>query len=131
MTACTSCGKCCGPAHASPEEAKRIKRLLKDSGESWQIPAADHPLDCGFLRLAGEGRFVCAIYEARPWICRAFGVVKQLPCEFFPDSAVVDFPASLAVGMGRMPNSGRLLGEWFEPGYHLRLEAVGLRARKL
>lgn len=127
MSACTSCGQCCGPAMASRDEIKRIRRLLKDTGETWIAPGDDDPLRCGFLRRDGDATR-CAVYEARPWVCRAFGVVKQMPCDFFPDSAIVDMPADEAVGSGRMPATAKLLGEAFEPGYYLRTShAAALR----
>jgi Fe-S-cluster containining protein len=132
MPACTSCGNCCGPAHATADEAKKIKRYLKGRPEKWRVPGSDpvfdaqfpdfnDPLRCGFLRPIGDGTFRCAVYEVRPWVCRAYGVVIQLQCPLFPESAVIDFPTSKAYQTGVQDQTSKLLGQWFEEGYSERL----------
>jgi Fe-S-cluster containining protein len=124
MPSCTACGLCCGPATATREEAKRIKRYLKDTGNSWVAPDNTDPLRCGFLRDNQDGTFSCGTYPYRPWVCRAFGVVKQMPCQFFPEDAVVDYPAHEASLHHHIKSTDQFLGEYFEPGYWDRIDAA-------
>ncbi len=58
------CTDCCGPIPFSQWERKRIKIEPGKSGKP-----------CPYL---GEGG--CLIYEQRPFICRLFGTVPEMPC---------------------------------------------------
>lgn len=120
MASCNGCGECCGPVAARRHEAKRIKALLRENGESWEVDPED-PTRCGFLRKDGEA-MRCAVYEARPFACRAFGVIQQMVCNHFPEEAVIDLPPQQAVYLKLTDPADRLIGEYFEHGY---LERIG------
>ena len=122
MPQCTSCGMCCGPVGARPDEAKRIKKYLKETGESWTPPPpGEDPGVCGFLRPNGDGSFGCAVYEVRPWSCRAFGVIKEMTCPFFPEAATLEMPRRQAVNLHFVDEDPKLLGEYFEATYLQRI----------
>ena len=120
MPACTSCGECCTIVSARPDELKRIRRYLDDTGEAWVIPEAD-PMRCGFLRDV-DGKKVCGIYDVRPWICRAFGVTTELKCSYFPDAVVLELQPEDAVRRRLVDPKDLTLGEAFEPGFLKRLD---------
>lgn len=112
---------CCTIVRARPEEAKRIRHYAREHGVQWQ---QNEGITCGFLQ---DGQ--CAIYPVRPWVCRAFGVVKQLPCSRFLAEAVLDIPKEQAY-LNRWADPGDdFLGWYFEPGYYERMkQAVGVPA---
>jgi hypothetical protein len=94
MPQCNNCGECCGPASATDREVALIREYVV----AHHIRTRDGDfLACPFL---GEGK--CLIYEVRPWVCRMFGVTKQLPCPHFPEAAIMDFPAERAIVEGWM-----------------------------
>lgn len=122
MKLCDGCANepviaaCCTVVRVRPEEAKRIRRYVNDTGIEWQV---NEGLQCGFLR---DGQ--CSIYSVRPWVCRAFGVVQQLPCHRFPQEAVIDLPAKQAHDLRFTDFDDAFLGYYFEPGYYERIKAV-------
>jgi uncharacterized protein len=65
------CGACCGPVPASIEEYEAVVALAKSKG----IKPVAHGLSCPFYQ-GGK----CAVYEARPTMCRVFGHVPEMPC---------------------------------------------------
>lgn len=81
-------GKCqayCGPIFMSGEEWKRIKQhgpVAKLNGDSLTCP------------LLIEGR--CSVYAIRPLVCRLWGAVKVMRCQFGckPDRWVSDEEAT-------------------------------------
>ena len=111
MPDCTGCGECCTVVKVRPDEAKRIRHHVRTNGVEWS-PPEHQPEDwasrgdegpnryCGFLRVDGW-RYRCAVYDVRPWSCRAFGVVKGMACSYFPELAVSG-PAPLAAVMRRL-----------------------------
>lgn len=110
MPDCTSCGECCGPVAATPREASARAEYVASNGVEW-VDDPEDALRCGFY---SEGR--CKIYPARPFACRAYGVVVEMPCAFFPLSAVQSLPADEAVSRGLMnPDSDKLLAAHFAP----------------
>lgn len=123
MVACDGCKAsggnqdCCTIVRVRPTEAKRIRRFVKDNDVEWQV---NDGLRCGFAR---EGN-VCAIYDDRPWVCRAFGVVKQMPCTHYPEEAVIDFPPEKAVALRLSDPDDAFLGWFFEVGYYDRLKKL-------
>lgn len=123
MVSCDGCKAaggnqdCCTIVRARPAEAKRIKRFVDDNNINWEQAEG---IRCGFAR---EGN-ICAIYEVRPWVCRAFGVVKQLPCSHFPEEAVIDFPAEKTQALGWSSPDDAFLGYYFEPGYYERMKVA-------
>lgn len=65
------CQESCGPLGMTPAEAKRLKELTGIE------PSCDESLTCVYLK---EGR--CSAYEARPAICRLWGMEESMSCEF-------------------------------------------------
>lgn len=122
MPQCTSCGGCCGPATMRRDEAKRVRRYTEDNGVGWEVDDAN-PAACGFLRKTEvEGKYACAIYEVRPWVCRAFGVFREMECTFFPEAHEGrSYTAQQAVVDKNLTPNDRFIGEYFEEGYLARL----------
>jgi Fe-S-cluster containining protein len=119
MTHCDGCAHeattnaCCTLVMARPAEAKAIRHYAREHGVSWQ---QHEGIRCGFLQ---DGQ--CAVYPVRPWVCRAFGVVQQLPCSRFPEDAVIDYSPEQA-RLNRVADPGdELLGAYFEDGYYERM----------
>lgn len=122
MASCTGCGDCCGPVAVRRLEAKQIREVLRETGESW-TPNPERPMDCGFLRIDGETTR-CAVYEARPFACRAFGVIEQMTCRHFPEEAQLDLSPQRAVELRLTDPADKLLGEHFESGYLERMSSL-------
>jgi uncharacterized protein len=68
----TGCGECCGPVPVTAAELGAVRDFMKKHDV---VPRDNGPLTCPFLQ---EGR--CAIYGARPLICRIFGHSRDLQC---------------------------------------------------
>lgn len=123
MASCDGCkasgGKqdCCTIVRVRPQEAKAIRRFTKDNNIEWEVAEG---IRCGFAR---DGN-VCAIYDVRPFACRAMGVTKQMPCSHFPEEAVMDFPPEQAVSQRLSDPDDAFLGWYFEPGYYERMKKV-------
>ncbi len=122
MKSCDGCAHevithaCCTIVRARPAEAKAIRHYIREHDIHW----VENPgITCGFLQ---EGQ--CAIYPVRPWVCRAFGVVKQLPCSRFPEDATIDFPREKAELLRLADSDDELLGYYFEPTYYERMKAA-------
>lgn len=65
------CAAYCGPVPFTPEERKRMIRVFGS------MPKLSDGLSCGALcSISGT----CNAYEARPFICRLWGVVPRLEC---------------------------------------------------
>jgi len=124
MPLCNGCGACCGPVTARPEELKRIKRFVKDNDVTWQADPVDEgtiSFACGFLRPQEDGSYQCAVHSVRPWACRAFGVIEEMPCPLFPEAAVASVPRQQAVLLRLIDPGDKYLGEHFENGYLRRI----------
>lgn len=124
MPLCNGCGACCGPVTARPDEVKRIKRYVKDNDVAWMTPKLDEgtiSFACGFLRPHDDGSFGCAVHSVRPWACRAFGVIEEMPCPLFPEAATISFPRRNAALLRLIDEKDRYLGEHFEDGYMKRI----------
>lgn len=70
------CGECCGilfPSMAEIREIKQWCRLHSIQYKGFDIPVGE---DCPYL---GAGK-QCAIYPARPFLCRLMAVSIDLPC---------------------------------------------------
>lgn len=65
------CGDCCGPAPLSRYEADIVRAYVRKHG----IVPVNQGVKCPFYQ-----RGVCAIYEARPAVCRAFGHSWMMEC---------------------------------------------------
>ena len=121
---CNGCGACCGPVTARPEEVRRIRSYIRENDIVWQshpVEPGSIDLRCGFLRPQDDGSFTCAVHEVRPWTCRAFGVIKEMPCHLFPEAAVASVPAKQATLLRLVDPADKYLGEYFEAGYLKRI----------
>jgi hypothetical protein len=128
MPSCNGCGACCGPVTARPEEVKRIKRFVEGNGVTWQADAVEEgtiSFACGFLRPQADGTYQCAVHSVRPWACRAFGVIEEMPCPLFPEAAVASVPRHKAVLLRLIDPEDKYLGEHFEAGYLNRIGGRG------
>lgn len=124
MPSCHACGECCGPVSARRDEAKAVRRFCEDNGVRWEPDPASSL--CGFLRTRPDGTRACAVYPVRPWACRAFGVIAEMPCSYHPEAIRASMPADEAVLRHLIKLEDGLLGEHFEPGYLERLHKVAL-----
>jgi hypothetical protein len=104
MPECNRCGGCCGPVGVTREELDSITEFCHEQGIGW---AECSPFDCGFLDKHND----CLIYEVRPFICRIYGVTKQVTCPVFPRLGTQDFPPSKAREMGYVKEDMVLLSE--------------------
>jgi hypothetical protein len=75
---CTDCAaKCAGSIQVWREEYEALRLAAAEAGLTWPpTPPASDWDPCPFL----DERALCAVYSARPFICRAFGLVPWLPC---------------------------------------------------
>lgn len=124
MPLCNGCGACCGPVSARPDEVKRIKRYVKEHDIGWETPRLEEgtiSFACGFLRPQPDGSFSCAVHPVRPWLCRAFGVIEEMPCPLFPEAVTTSVPRRQAVRLRLVDEADRYLGEYFEVGYLQRI----------
>lgn len=81
MGNCSRCGECCGDIlHLDDEEIQRIDDYIKKH-KVYQLNKGENNLICPF-----RDNFLkrCTIYEARPFICRAF------KCDTPPEKAITD-----------------------------------------
>lgn len=104
MPACTNCGDCCGPVTATLPEVLRIRKQYP------KVAWVEHedPLTCGFYQGG-----LCRVYEARPAACRMYGVVKEMPCPYFPEAVRISLPAKDAIASGLMNMTDGLLAYYF------------------
>lgn len=122
MTDCNGCGGCCGPVAATEAEMTAIREYTQRWGVSW----AGHAdlATCGFYDAAARR---CRIYPVRPFLCRAYGVTKELACPFFPQAARQSLPPREIIKRGLAHPLNRLLAEEFAPDHgaaHLMIRAA-------
>lgn len=65
------CGECCGPVMAKDWEYQRLMSLVEKKG----LTPLRQGLTCPWYQ---HGQ--CAMYEARPFVCRLFGHSDRLVC---------------------------------------------------
>lgn len=65
------CGECCGVTPASQSEFDRVNQYARDNG----IKPADNGMTCPWYQGG-----TCAVYPARPLVCRMFGHVGFMVC---------------------------------------------------
>ena len=65
------CGDCCGPVPVTQAELVRVRHYI----EKHAIEVRDQGTTCPFYHDTK-----CAIYEVRPFGCRAFGHVEGMSC---------------------------------------------------
>lgn len=75
------CWNSCGPIDMNPEERERIRargiEIDPFTQERAALWAADYPLHCAALDMDTKR---CRVYNARPLICRLWGVTESMPC---------------------------------------------------
>lgn len=87
---CQNCGACCGPIGVNTDEWRLIRRQIRKLGIDYTsklMTQKREDLTCIF-RDTEENK--CAIYEARPQICRMQGYYEGLPCPSQPQFATKD-----------------------------------------
>lgn len=88
---CRNCGDCCGPLMVTKKELSEIKKhvdrnISKKEKNRLKKQKRD-PLTCQFRDLENKN---CAIYPARPEVCKLFGVVDRLPCPYGNSASIPD-----------------------------------------
>jgi Fe-S-cluster containining protein len=111
--------ECCTITGCSAKERKNINNYIKENG--LKLPMVWEKILRGYLLPHGNkenpkceyiGPEGCLIYEVRPAICRLFGAVKQMPCEFQKRKAShADYPLKTMVKVGMMSEEQYQLGE--------------------
>lgn len=76
------CADSCGPIPAGTAERQRMERA---AGRRLEAPEVLTPVDgvlevCHECSMLKDGR--CAVYDARPMICRLWGLVEDMPCPY-------------------------------------------------
>ena len=93
---CKECGgQCCTFPAFSPQEFKKIKKKY-----GFPEGVAKKKIK-GLIVLYGKGGYCpylidneCSVYDLRPLACRAYGVVKEMPCKYlYPEAAQKEFKA--------------------------------------
>lgn len=106
--------ECCTITGCSAKERKNINNFIREN--NLQLPFVTAMLmNRGYTlpfnnpeapKCAYIGENGCRIYEVRPAICRLFGAVKQMPCEFQPEQAAhKEYPVEAMVKIGMIPES--------------------------
>lgn len=106
--------ECCTITGCSAKERKNINQFLR-ANNHLRLPFVKDKMHSGYFlpfnnpeepKCAYIGEKGCKIYEVRPAICRLFGAVKQMPCEFQPEQAVhQEYPVEAMVKIGMIPES--------------------------
>lgn len=107
MTSCKGlCAKACCDIDMSELERQRIKRRHRVAIKTRTLQDIRHkgPRKCKALKKDGR----CGVYEDRPLICRAWGVIDAAPCPF-----------------GCVPDDGRYLTDEEYKGLELAVEMLG------
>ncbi len=73
------CQASCGPVVQGRSMTKQELLRLQDAGGEKRGKQRRAPLTCPYLTAEGETG-CCSVYEARPMICRLWGVVAEMPC---------------------------------------------------
>lgn len=116
--------ECCTITGCSAKERKNINNYIREKGLKLPFIKTKHGL--GYILPFGDknapkcqyiGKNGCMVYEVRPAICRLFGAVKQMPCDFQPLQARFgDYPLEAMVKIGMIP----------EESYNRNLENGGI-----
>jgi len=67
----SGCGECCGPLLVTELEYQAVRTFAQRKG----LVPKKQGLTCPFYQ---EGS--CTVYEVRPFACRLFGHVEEMPC---------------------------------------------------
>jgi hypothetical protein len=73
----SSCGKCCGILYPSLAELRNIRDWCEQKGIEYKDFNYQLNADCPYL----TKEKTCGIYPVRPFLCRIYGVSKELPCK--------------------------------------------------
>ncbi len=107
-----NCGECCGPIRWSLAEEIVIRDYLEKKGLEYRRIKSLFD-KCPYL----TGDRKCEIYEVRPLICRAYGVVEGLECPFVKvgrilskaeykelEKEISELSEVIAIRLGLLPN---------------------------
>lgn len=70
----SDCGECCTAFFVPEADYQKLRRFVRERGITARV-SSDDPYRCPFY---AEGN--CAVYEARPEVCRVMGHVPELSC---------------------------------------------------
>lgn len=89
------CSDSCGTFHISPAEMANISKFVNEHNQPWHqflsrvdaiTKALDHTMNhaegCGCFKCPYLENGKCTIYDARPLICRLWGVSEGLGCSY-------------------------------------------------
>jgi hypothetical protein len=121
---CTACWlRCSDGVQATREEWEAIERLIEEFPASErsaveQVVAQDKSVDLGDDVHVAMCRFFdmqtrrCAVYDARPLVCRLLGHVEWLPCPIEKVPHVLDTPMALSLIRAYSEQVRRTFAEW-------------------
>ncbi|MCZ8516592.1 YkgJ family cysteine cluster protein [Paenibacillus filicis] len=85
---CQGCkGMCCGPVPVSEQELKNIKKKIKMMSPKNRLELENQIRYYGTCIFYDQVNDKCGIHSARPSICRAFVLYKNLVCFRKPEAA--------------------------------------------
>lgn len=107
---------------ATTGEMAKIRKLAGRRKIAWTVHA--DALTCGFY---AEEQRRCRIYSVRPFACRAYGVVAEMACPFYPKATRISLPARDAFRRGLVGEGNKLLVEEFGDGGEALQQALEQR----
>jgi len=111
---CVSCGgQCCGPVPLNPSRTRSIQRAIDKLPREEFVRLSSQPrtyLDCGLYDVEMKR---CSVYEARPELCKVYGLTRDLQCPYSPSLVTEITPAGASVRLRRDGGSKLMMShEW-------------------
>ena len=101
---CRGCkSACCERAPLSRAELRRIVRLLAARPAAEVERLAGMKRKPGMCPLVDTQRWRCSVYEARPAVCRLYGLIPDLQCPFRPLGRVISEAQEMAIAATSKP----------------------------
>lgn len=125
LSPCNGCGKCglrcSADVQMSREEYDAVRRFVGESLDRdsiHRITGQDKSVDLGDDIVVRMCRYYdmesgrCAVYTARPLVCRLFGHVEWMPCPIDKVKKVVPTPDALALMSEYAKQKRKTFQEW-------------------